>query len=138
MTRAMALGIEKHTEAFKCLKEKLGGRVPGHFAFEQRYRFDQKTKQIEPIGLEEVERLLRLGLKHQLVGTISPDVVVYAEGLTQVRFVYDFKFVCVQGKPSTWNIYKTGPYQDSTQGDVYRRAFKVPPGRVTPGGKVIR
>jgi hypothetical protein len=139
VTQAMALGNEKHTEAFECLKGELGKFIPGYFLIEQRYRFDPRTGRIEPISKEEEERLKAAGRKKELKGTLQPDVFIHSGDPTRARFVYDFKFPCVKGTPPTWRIYTRGPYQDSTQGQMYRKAFDVQPGRVEPGKKgVIR
>ncbi|MBM7116414.1 hypothetical protein [Archangium primigenium] len=139
MTRAMALGSEKHTEAFACLRTELEKLMAGFFLIEQRYRFDQKTGRIEPIGREEEDRLGRSGRSRDLEGTLKPDLVIHSGDPSQVRFVYDFKFPCVKGTPATWRVYARGPYRDQTQGQIYSRAFGVPPGRVEPGRKgVIR
>ncbi|MGZ3458926.1 MAG: hypothetical protein ACXU86_10540 [Archangium sp.] len=44
VTRAMQLGNEKHLEAFRCVEEKLGKKIPGHFSIEQRYRYDRGAR----------------------------------------------------------------------------------------------
>ncbi|WP_434391238.1 hypothetical protein [Melittangium boletus] len=113
--------------------------LAGFFLIEQRYRFDQKTGRIEPIGREEEEHLGRSGRSKDLEGTLKPDLVIHSGDPRQIRFVYDFKFPCVKGTPATWRVYARGPYRDQTQGQIYSRAFGVPPGRVEPGRKgVIR
>jgi hypothetical protein len=139
VTRAMELGNEKHEEAFECLRGELGTLIPGYFLIEQRYRFDPSTGRIEPISKEEEERLKAAGRTKELKGTLQPDVFIHSGNPTRARFVYDFKFPCVKDAPPTWRIYTRGPYRDSTQGQMYRKAFGVQPGRVEPGKKgVIR
>ncbi len=138
VTRAMQLGIEKHKEAIECVKEKLDALISGHFSVEQRYRYDRATGKLELVSTEEEQRLLQQGRKHELKGTIQPDVVVHSGDPLKVRAVYDFKFPCIKGALPTWTIYTRPPYQDLTQGDIYREAFNVPPARVAPRRKVIR
>ncbi|WNG35154.1 hypothetical protein F0U61_16945 [Archangium violaceum] len=138
VTRAMQLGAEKHKEAFKCVEESLGKLIRGHYSIEQRYRYDRETGKLELVSTDEEQQLLRQGRKRELKGTIQPDVVVHSGDPLMVRAVYDFKFPCIQGALPTWSIYTKPPYQDLTQGEVYREAFKVTPARVTPGKKVIR
>lgn len=132
VTRAMELGKEKHKEAFKCIEEALGGLIPGHLLIEQRYRVDKKRWRIKPLSKEEVDRLVRAGRKKELKGTVEPDVVVHSGEPTQARFVYEFKFPCVQGSSTTWTTYLRGPYAGSTQELVYWNAFGVRPSLVIP------
>jgi hypothetical protein len=135
----MQLGNEKHEEAFRCVEEKLSKIIQGHFSIEQRYRYDLATGKLELVSPEEEQRLIRQGRRHELKGTLKPDVVIHSGNPTQARFVYDFKFPCVKTSIPTWSVYKRGPYQDSTQGQMYKQAFGVRPGRVVPGRKgVIR
>lgn len=138
VTRAMQLGTSKHEEAFKCVEKVLGNLVPGLFSLEQRYRYDRETGKLETVSKEEEQQLLRRGRKHELKGTIQPDVVVHSGNPLMVRIVYDFKFPCVKNTPPTWSIYTRPPYQDLTQGEVYKEAFKVTPARVSPGKKALR
>ncbi len=138
VTRAMMLGIEKHREALKCTEEKLGKQLPGHFSIEQRYRYDRETGKLELVSTKEEQHLLRQGRKREFKGTIQPDVVIHSGNPLEARAVYDFKFPCIKGALPTWSIYTKPPYQDLTQGEIYREAFRVTPARVTPGKKVIR
>lgn len=139
VTRAMQLGNEKHREASRCVDEKLRKRMDGHFSIEQRYRYDIATGKLELVSLEEEQHLIQQGRKHELSGTLKPDVVIHSGNPTQARFIYDFKFPCVKDSPPRWNIYTRGPYRDTTQGQIYEKAFGVRPGRVVPGRKgVIR
>jgi hypothetical protein len=138
VTRAMQLGNEKHVEAFKCVEQKLGELIPGHYSIEQRYRYDQKTRKLELVSQAEEQRLLRQGREHELLGTIQPDVVIHSGEPLQVRAVYDYKFPCIPGSPPIWTVYKRPPYRDLTQGAVYEDAFKAPTARVAPGKGVIR
>jgi hypothetical protein len=138
VTRAMQLGNEKHAEAFKCVEQKLGELIPGHYSIEQRYRYDRKTGKLELVSQTEEQRLLRQGRQHELLGTLQPDVVIHSGNPLQARAVYDFKFPCIPGIQPTWTIYNRPPYQDLTQGEVYQEAFKVSPARVAPGKGVIR
>jgi hypothetical protein len=139
VTRAMQLGNEKHEEALKCIKEKLGAQIQGHFSIEQRYRQDKSARNLELVSPEEERRLVQQGRKHELRGTLKPDVVIHSGNPKQVRLLYDFKFPCVKGSLGTWRLYTRGPYQDTTQGQMYEKAFGVRPGRVLPGKKgVIR
>lgn len=134
VTRAMALGKEKHAEAFDCIKGKLEKFLPGYFLIEQRYRYDRARGRVKPMSKEEVERLIKEGRKAEFTGTVEPDLVIHSGDPTRVRFVYDFKFPCTKDTPATWNIYRRGPYRDETQGHIYEKAFGVHPARVTPGG----
>jgi hypothetical protein len=139
VTRAMVLGTEKHAEALACVKEKLGKLIPGYFLLEQRYRYDRDRRRVNPMSQEEIKRLIKEGRKAELRGTLEPDLVIHSGDPTQARFVYDFKFPCKQGTPATWRIYpREHPYRDSTQGEMYREAFGVPPARVVPEQGVIR
>lgn len=137
VTRAMQLGNEKHQEASNCIKEKLSRLIKGQFSIEQRYQYDPSTKKLRRVSTEEEQRLIRQGRKHELRGTLKPDVVIHSGDPTQARLVYDFKFPCVNDKPPTWRIYEQGAYQDRTQGDMYEAAFGVKPGRVVPGKEGI-
>ncbi len=138
VTRAIQLGNEKHAEAFKCVEQKLGELIPGHYSIEQRYRYDRKTGKLELVSQAEEQRLLLQGRQHELLGTLQPDVVIHSGAPIQARAVYDFKFPCIPGSPPTWTVYKRPPYQDLTQGAVYKGAFKAPTARVAPGKGVIR
>jgi hypothetical protein len=139
VTRAMQLGNEKHKEAYNCVKEQLDKRIPGYFSIEQRYRYDTSTRKLKLVSTEEEQHLIRQGRKHELKGTLKPDVVIHSGDQTQARLVYDFKYPCGNDKPPTWRIYKQGAYRDSTQGERYKEALGVQPGRVVPGKKgVIR
>ncbi|MFY0569575.1 hypothetical protein ACN28E_37910 [Archangium lansingense] len=138
VTRAMELGREKHKESFKCIEEKLGGRIPKHFLIEQRYRVDRARGRVKPMSKEEVDRLVRLGQKGELKGTVEPDVVIHSGEPTRARFVYEFKFPCTEGAPTTWTTYSRGPYKGLTQMLVYWNAFGVKPSLVKPGKGVLR
>ncbi|MFY0573309.1 hypothetical protein ACN28S_02125 [Cystobacter fuscus] len=139
VTRAMQLGNEKHQEASKCVEEKLSRLIEGQFSIEQRYQYDPSTRKLRRVSTEEEQRLIRQGRKHELRGTLKPDVVIHSGDPTQARLVYDFKFPCGNDKPPTWRVYEKGAYRDSTQGEKYNEAFGVTPGRVAPGKKgVIR
>ncbi len=138
VTRAMALGNEKHEKAFACVEETLGRSIPGYFVIEQRYRFNSKTRQYEPISKEEVERLVRTGRTKELTGSLEPDLVIHAGTPTHIRFIYDFKFPCAQDKLPTWRAYSRGPHRDHTQGETYQKSFGVKPARVSPKDGVIR
>ncbi|WP_157758347.1 hypothetical protein [Cystobacter fuscus] len=139
VTRAMQLGNEKHKEASNCVEEKLSKLIKGQFRIEQRYRYDPLTGKLKLVSTEEEQHLIRQGRKHELRGTLKPDVVIHSGDPTQARLVYDFKFPCGNDKPPTWRVYEKGAYRDSTQGEQYNEAFGVPPGRVAPGKKgVIR
>jgi hypothetical protein len=136
VTRAMALGTEKHADALDCVKGKLGKLIPGYFLIEQRYRYDRAMGRVKPMSKEEVERLVREGRKAELTGTVEPDVVIHSGDPSRARFIYDFKFPCTKDTPATWNIYRRGPHRDETQGRIYEKAFGVHPARVTPEGVV--
>ncbi|OJH34425.1 hypothetical protein BON30_43670 [Cystobacter ferrugineus] len=112
VTRAMQLGNEKHQEASNCVKEKLSKLIEGQFSIEQRYRYDQSTGKLRRVSTEEEQRLIRQGRKHELKGTLKPDVVIHSGDPTQARLVYDFKFPCVNDKPPTWRVYEKGAHQD--------------------------
>ena len=88
----MALGKEKHAEAFACVRDKLGKLIPGYFLIEQRYRYDKARGRVKPMSKEEVERLVKEGRKAELTGTVEPDLVIHSGDPARARFVYDFKF----------------------------------------------
>jgi hypothetical protein len=138
VTRAMALGNEKHEKAFACVEETLGRSLPGYFIINQRYRFNSKTRQYETISKEEVERLVRTDRTKELTGSLEPDVVIHSGNPTHIRFIYDFKFPCTQDKLPTWRAYSRGPHRDQTQGGAYQKAFGVKPARVSPRDGVVR
>jgi hypothetical protein len=99
----------------------------------------RRSSTIKLVSTEEEQHLIRRGRKHELKGTLKPDVVIHSGDPTQARLVYDFKYPCGNDKPPTWRIYKQGAYRDSTQGERYKEALGVQPGRVVPGKKgVIR
>lgn len=138
VTRAMELGNEKHMESFKCIEEKLGGLIPQHLLIEQRYRFDRARRRVKPMSKKEVERLVRLGQKGELKGSVEPDVVIHSGNPAQARFVYEFKFPCTEGASTSWTTYSRGPYKGLTQQLVYWDAFGVKPSLVKPGKGVLR
>jgi hypothetical protein len=134
VTRAMALGQEKHAEAFACIKAKLETLVPGHFLIEQRYRYDKARGRVKPMSKQEVERLVKEGRKAELTGTVEPDVVIHSGDPARARFVYDFKFPCTATRDAKWSAYKRGPYKDRTQESIYWDAFGARPALVSPSG----
>ncbi len=134
VTRAMALGKEKHTETFRCIKGKLETLIPGHFLIEQRYRYDRARGRVKPMSKEEVERLVKEGRKAELTGTVEPDLVIHSGDPARARFVYDFKFPCTETKDAEWSAYKRGPYMSRKQGNIYWDAFGVRPTLVSPSG----
>jgi hypothetical protein len=124
MTRAMQLGEEKHAEALACAAARLGELLPGRFNLEQRYRYDPVTRQKELMSEEQRQKLLRQGQSDMLKGTLVPDVVIHSGNPLEVQAVYDFKFPCLRTTLPKWGVYEKGhPYQDQTQGDVYKAAF---------------
>lgn len=134
----MELGKEKHKESFKCIEETLGDLIPRHLLIEQRYRLDRARGRVKPMSKEEVDRLVRLGQKGELKGTVEPDVLIHSGDPSQARFVYEFKFPCTEGASTTWTTYPWGPHKGLSQRLVYWDAFGVKPGLVKPGKGVLR
>lgn len=133
ITRAMRLGEEKHTEALRCVGDRLGKLIPGRFSLEQQYRYDPATQSRSLVSTKERETLLRTNRWHELKGTVRPDVVIHTGNPLEVQVVYDFKFPCLSTNRPRWGVYDEAehPYRDRTQGDVYKEVFGEA-WRVTP------
>ncbi len=140
VTRAMTLGTEKHEAALRCIEAALNRERPGGFRLEQRYRYDQNTKETAVLSEEQAQALLRQGRGDELRKTIRPDVVIDGVDPLRPHAVYDLKFPCPGSNPPTrWHDYPQGhPYFRLDQGAVYDRALGVKPARVTPGWGVVR
>jgi hypothetical protein len=132
ITRAMRLGQEKHDLAMECIQQKLNELRPGGFSLNQRYRLNRLTGKWEPLSRKEVEALLREGGKG-LIGSVEPDAVIHSGNLTEVLDVYDLKFPCPGTNPAQWNPYPEGhPFERLNQGELYEKAFRANPARVSP------
>lgn len=135
ITRAEQLGNEQHEAALKCVERRLSELKADGFSIKPRYGRNARTRDIEHIPAERVERLLREGRAFELLGTIEPDLVVHTERVPHsIQAVYDFKFPCLSGHKSRWREYPDGPHQGRTQGEVYKEFLGVEPGLVTPRG----
>jgi hypothetical protein len=139
VTRAMLLGREMHQEALQCTEEKLGEVLPDRFSLEPCYRYDAQTGRTTLISSGEKQALLRQGRSCELVGTISPDVVIHTGNPLEAQAVYDFKFPCVNSdRTPQWNTYPPGhPHAGRQQGTVYRDALNTNVSRVVPRLGVI-
>ncbi|WP_404372395.1 hypothetical protein ACIHQR_16465 [Corallococcus coralloides] len=127
ITRAMKLGDEMHRVALQCAEEKLTELRPGGFSLEPTYLYDLDSEKTTWLSPAEVARIRQRGSTGELKGSLVPDVVLHTGDPSQVQAVYDFKFPCADvTKRSRWRDYPSGhPYSGSTQGDIYREAFKV-------------
>jgi hypothetical protein len=134
ITRAMRLGVEQHRVALECVEEKLGKLKPGGFSLSPRYRYDEAAEKAEYIPRETVKELLKQGKGAELRGTLEPDVVIHEGAPHQVQAVRDFKFPCVNtSEKSPWRVYRQdSPHAGDNQGELYKKALKVRPGRVQP------
>ena len=140
VTWAMMLGKEKHREALSCVEELLKKWMKGRYALEQRYRYLENPRRVEPLSAHQVEQMLREGRWQELVGTLQPDVVIHTGDLTKVLWVYEFKFPCVAPEAlPPWNEYPPEhPHANLNQGQVYQKAFDASAVRVVPGQDIIR
>jgi hypothetical protein len=140
ITRAMRLGEEMHREALACVQQELGTLRPGGFSLEQRYRYDPESGEVEPIGKEEAEALLRQGRGQELRGTLVPDIVLHSGDPRKVQQVYELKFPCVNtDQPPLSRTYPKGhPYQGMTQEQAYESAFQTETFIVIPHVGVVR
>jgi hypothetical protein len=142
VTRAMALGTEKHEVALDCARKELRKLFPENVSLELRYKLDSQTGRWRPLDPQRVEAWLREGLFSLLLGTLVPDVVLHASGdPARVQAVYDFKFPCPADRYPSWREYPKGhPHHPAHQGDMYRKALggEESPGLVTPQLGVVR
>jgi hypothetical protein len=141
VTRAMLLGREMHLAALQCTEERLGAVLPGRFSLEPCYRYDPRTGRTTLVSPGERQALLRQGRSCELIGTLSPDVVIHTGNPLEAQAVYDFKFPCVNtDKPTPWSRYPPGhPHADRLQGEMYTEALGANDvWRVVPRLGVIR
>jgi len=137
VTRAMRFGTEKHALALQCAQEKLGRLIPGSFSIEPRYRYNRKTGQKQLVSPAEIQVLLRGKCSEELVGTLSPDVIIHAGDPLRVLGIYDFKFPCPISNGPQWYVYPSGhPYFKFNQGEIYQEALGVSPLLVAPVWKI--
>ena len=133
VTRAMRLGTEKHALALQCAQENLSRLLPGSFGIEPRYRYDRKTGQKQLLGPEEIQALLRANCSDELVGTLSPDVIIHAGNPLRVLAIYDFKFPCpISNEPRWYKYPQEHPCFEINQGAIYKEALGVKPSLVAP------
>jgi hypothetical protein len=139
MTRAAALGREKHAVALACARKELGDSSAETYRIEQRYRFFRTNRVLEHVSLEEEKRLLARGCAQGLWRTIKPDLLLQGgEGGRHACRVFDFKFPCLEGKRPQWTRYgKKSAFAGSDQGTIYSEAFGCKAVIISPVG-VIR
>lgn len=135
VTWAQHLGREKHQAAFECMQRELGAEFSDNLSLQPHYRYERATKKLDLLDPRQVEEWLRDGLFGLLLGTLMPDVVVHESGdPKRVQAVFDFKFPCPSDNGASWYRYPADhPYHKSTQGDIYREAFRVEPKLISPG-----
>jgi hypothetical protein len=139
MTRAAALGREKHAVALACVRKWLGESAVETYSIEPRYRFYRTNRVLEHVSLEEEKRLLAKGCSQGLWRTIKPDLLLQGadDGRLACR-VFDFKFPCLEGKRPQWTRYgKKSAFAGSDQGTIYSEAFGCKAVIISPVG-VIR
>lgn len=140
ITWAMHLGREKHRVALECVERELGD-LANNISLQPQYRYDRAARKLELLDPRQVEAWLREGLWDMLIGTFVPDVVVHASGdPLRIQDVFDFKFPCPASNAPEWYPYPPKhPYRESSQGDMYKEAFKVEePALVAPGYGIKR
>jgi len=126
ISRAMHLGVLKHTVAFQCAQQVLEQLWPAPFSIQQRYRYYPNAKFLEPVSKQEVSRLIAQGCTHELWRTIEPDIVLHADRGSLLRSVLtlDFKFPCPETNQPRWTRYgEDSAYADHTQGEIYKDAL---------------
>jgi hypothetical protein len=125
MTRAMALGQEKHAVALQCAQQVLEQLWPAPFSIEQRYRYYPTAKFLETVSREEEARLLAQGCTRELWRTIKPDIVLHANrDLRRGVLILDFKFPCPGTNEPRWKESpETSAYFGFDQGQIYGEAL---------------
>ncbi|MDC0710563.1 hypothetical protein POL68_18950 [Stigmatella sp. ncwal1] len=139
MTRAAALGREKHVVALSCARELMEESSGGTYSIEPRYRFYRTNGVLERVSSEEEKRLLAKGCSQGLWRTIKPDLVLHEGGNRLVACrAFDFKFPCLEGKRPQWTRYgKKSAFAGSDQGTIYSEALGCKAVIISPVG-VIR
>lgn len=136
VTRAVALGRDKHKLAAECARQVLDELWPGTYSLEQRYRYFELNDLLELVSAEQEARLLAQGCTQGLWRTIKPDLVLHVDSnKLLVCRVYDFKFPCIPGKEPRWTRYgEKSAFASSTQKDIYEKALKCEAFIIWPGG----
>lgn len=134
VTWAMRLGAEMHAVALQCSETELNKLRPGGFSLEPCYRYDKSTGQTTFISCEKVQELLESGCSNELIGTLSPDVVIHRGNPLNADDVFDFKFPCVSSNsPSPWRQYPPGhPCYPFDQAEMYQKALGPNPQPIFP------
>ncbi|QSQ19481.1 hypothetical protein JY651_29700 [Pyxidicoccus parkwayensis] len=136
MTRAAALGHEKHAVALACARRVLNKEWGDLYSIEPRYRFFRQTRLLESVSRDEETRLLASGCTKGLWRTIKPDIVLHGrENPPLACRVFDFKFPCLEGKKPQWTRY--GPksaFAGTDQGTIYMEALECRPVILSPAG----
>jgi hypothetical protein len=136
MTRAAALGREKHSVALNCAREVLDEEWGSHYSIERRYRFFRQSRLLESVSREEEKRLLARGCTQGLWRTIKPDLVLHGRDNRQSTcHVFDFKFPCIEGKRPQWTRYgEKSAFAGSDQGTIYTEALGCRAVMISPTG----
>ncbi len=129
LTRAMALGREKHAAALECADKALKELWKDGYSLEQRYRYYMQTQLLEAVSAQEEARLLAQGCTKELWRTIKPDIVLHLGGnLHLVCRTFDFKFPCLKGKEPEWTEYgEKSAFSGFDQGYIYEKALGCKP-----------
>ncbi|MFP2923616.1 hypothetical protein ACLESO_00060 [Pyxidicoccus sp. 3LG] len=136
MTRAAALGREKHTVALACAREALDKVWAGSYSIEPRYRFFRQSRLLESVSSKEETRLMKQGCTQGLWRTIKPDVVLHVSDNQQPACrVFDFKFPCLEGRQPQWTRYgEKSAFAGSNQGAIYTEALGCKAVMISPAG----
>lgn len=135
ITLAMVLGDLKHREALKCVAEQVAPRYPGRILIEPRYRYYEGADRTEYVSPEREDWLLRNKVYNELERSLFPDIVIILEGNPyKIQAIYDYKFPCTDAEEvPRWSAYSSqSPFATSTQREIYKKAGKVDPKRITP------
>jgi hypothetical protein len=136
MTRAAALGREKHVVALACARKVLDEEWSDLYSIEPRYRFYRQTRLLESVSREEEKRLLASGCTQGLWRTFKPDIVLHGKDHQPIACrVFDFKFPCLEGRQPQWTRYgQKSAFAGSDQGSVYTEALGCKAVIISPTG----
>ncbi|RKH69940.1 hypothetical protein D7X96_13145 [Corallococcus interemptor] len=131
VSRAIWLGDQMHAVALGCVEQKHDSMMPGRFSIEPTYRFDRRTGISTLLSKEEVQLLKQPRFRHELKGTLTPDVVIHTGHPTQALGVYDFKFPCTNiDRPPPWREPEGAPRGSPSQKELYMEALQLNASRV--------
>jgi hypothetical protein len=136
-TWAAYLGLFKHEESWPCLREALDKLLPERYLLHPRFQLNERTGQWKFLDETKVRQIVSDKGWKGLWGTIEPDIVLMDENGFIVH-VYDLKFPCPKSNNAHWERYRSGRWEDQSQGGVYKDALDVTPRLISPRQGVVR